>query len=51
MLDHFQCPQPVTQPSPSHPGTAPFPDPAAAPALPGLHLHTAGDWAVAATGK
>jgi len=47
-----QCPQPAAQPQPSHPGTAPFPaDPAAAPALPGLHLHTAGDWAVAATGK
>jgi len=54
MLDHFvagQSPQPVTPPSLSHPSAGPYPDPAAAPALPGLHIHKVGDWVVTATGK
>ena len=41
MLDYFtQSPQPPAQP---------YPDPATP--VPAIHLHTVGDWAVAATGK
>jgi len=46
--------QPVDKPTPVQPaGAGQFPDPAsAAPAtVPGLPLHTVGDWAVTATGK
>jgi len=47
MLDYFvpgvQSPQPAAQP---------YIDSASpAPAIPGIHLHTVGDWAVTATGQ
>jgi len=45
--------QPVDKPAPAvYQNAGQFPDPASAPAaVPGLHLHTVGDWAVTATGK